>query len=842
MQRILQLLKPLLVFSHEHPASLIFFAVSLAVLSGFYAIQLKIDTDIANLLPDSYESVQALEKLKETVGGETPLEVVIQSPSFEANKEAAQFLIDTALTLYDDRTQNNFFSRAEFRKETEVLENNALYIATERELESIKAYLKDEIEEAKLEANPFYFSLDEDDEEEGAEEEISDISRFEESYETLVPSEYPVNEDSTIVVVKLFPTGSKSDLEYLNDMFGTMDQLTQDANFDRFHPKMEVAYGGRLQRHLAQFESIMNDVFSSFATGIGSVMLLVMLYFFVKKFWYASRSQSGATGFWSQLARSPIPVMAIGLPLIISLCYTFGLTYLYLGSLNTMTSVLFVILFGLGIDYGIHFYARYIELRSAGKEVIPAIETTYETTGTAILTSGLTTAVALYVMMFADFKGFSEFGFISGTGILLALLAMLYLLPPLLVLFERFGWIVVEEQDDADVNTDEVGDKPIRRYPYARAVVLGGFAVAILVLLNVDKLSFQYKFGELEPDFPRYEQFRDLTSQTSNSSRRNPAYIIANTNEQVLQILDTLRHRMRTDTLSPTIDDVEALQERFPQSTEEAQQKLEEIARIRELLQDPFLRDQDDPQLEKLRKAAQTVEPLSLSQIPDYLKEKFITKSGELGKFVIIYPSVGLSDARNSIAFKNDIQKVTLESGKTFYAASTSLVAARMLELMRDESPYMVSATFVLVLIFTIMAFRSAKWSLIAMIPLVIGLVWTFGIMMLTGMMFNFYNLVVLPAILGIGTDNGVHLAHRYREEGRGSMWEVLSSTGQHITIGSITTILGFFGLLFTHHPGLQSIGQMAMLGIGMTLLSGLILLPALVQWLEDKDWIDFEA
>ena len=115
-----------------------------------------------------------------------------------------------------------------------------------------------------------------------------------------------------------------------------------------------------------------------------------------------------------------------------------------------------------------------------------------------------------------------------------------------------------------------------------------------------------------------------------------------------------------------------------------------------------------------------------------------------------------------------------------------------------------------------------------------------FGIMMIFGLQFNFYNLVVLPAILGIGEDSGVHLAHRYREEGKNSMWQVLSSTGQHITMGSLTTMLGFAGLLFTNHPGLQSIGIMAVLGIGMTLLTSITFLPALIQWLEDKDWIRF--
>jgi hypothetical protein len=123
------------------------------------------------------------------------------------------------------------------------------------------------------------------------------------------------------------------------------------------------------------------------------------------------------------------------------------------------------------------------------------------------------------------------------------------------------------------------------------------------------------------------------------------------------------------------------------------------------------------------------------------------------------------------------------------------------------------------------------------MLPLLVGLLLLFGIMMLFGMMFNLYNLVVLPAILGIGEDNGVHITSRYLEEGTSSMGEVLSSTGQHITIGSLTTMLGFSGLIFTNHPGLQSLGTMAVIGIGMTLITALTFLPALLQWLEDRGW-----
>lgn len=831
MKPLLRLFKPILNYNYSHPYWVIFISLAFAAVGGYYALQLRVDTDIANLLPEDNPNVLALEKLSETVGGETEMQVVINSPSFEANKAFAEDLIEKSLDLYYPRYEDYYFKRAEFRRETEFVKNNALYLASDQELNEVTQWLKDEIQQAKEEANPFYFDLGDEEE-----EEEQGVDNFEDSYNTLVPSEYPVNEDSTIMVIKFFPTGSKSDIKYLEDMFAEYDSLLASMNPAAYHPEMEVRFGGRLKRHLEELTSIMNDVLGSFATGISSVILLVMLYFFFKKYLHYRKGTEGKGKYsvWSHILRMPVPVLVIGLPLLVSLMWTFGITYFYLGMLNTMTSVLFVILFGLGIDYGIHFYARYIELRSSGLNTHDAIIQTNEKTGEAILVSAFTTAAALYILMFADFRGFSEFGFISGTGILLALFGMLYILPALLVVLdERLNWILISDKKKQEYTGEH-------RYPFARTIVTLGLVASAFVVGFSGNLSFQYDFGELEPTFPEYEEFRSFAGQVDDNRKRNPAYIVAESNEQVEEIAAILKERARTDTISPTIESVETLQERYPTSEEEEQEKLQKIAEIRELLQDPFLVDQEGEELEKLRMAAQTTEPVSIDQIPNYLKSRFITKDGEIGRFVIIYPSVGLSDGRQSIAFKDDVAIVSLDSGKEFYASSTSIVAASMLDLMRTESPYMVGATFVFIYFFMLFSFRSFRWSIIAMLPLLVGLLWLFGIMMIFGLQFNFYNLVVLPAILGIGEDSGVHLAHRYREEGKKSMWQVLSSTGQHITMGSITTMLGFAGLLFTNHPGLQSIGIMAVIGIGMTLLTSITFLPALIQWLEDKDWIRF--
>ncbi|MEX1135516.1 MAG: MMPL family transporter [Balneolales bacterium] len=845
MNRFLGFLRPLVSLNYSHPWTVLLSALLLALISTWFALKLEIDTDIANLVPSSYPNVEALNELQETVGGEAAMEVVIHSPSFELNKEFAEDIIPKSLDLYDPRSNSPFFKRVEYKKDTEVLKDYALYLATDSEVEEVRTYLIDRIEDAKLEANPFYvdFGDEEYDDEsgEGTEEDTGDLNRFEKAYDQLIPPEYPINADSTSMVLHFYPTGSRSDMTFLRDMFSYYDQLIDRMEPETYHPEMEVLAGGRLKRHMQELDSIVTDVQRSFGTGIGSVIFLVALYFFIKKYIHYRRgdNKTRTHSIWDHLIRFPVPILIIGIPLLISLSYTFAIAYAAIGMLNTMTSVLFVILFGLGIDYGIHYYARYLEYRAGGKPVLDSLLATYDSTGSAIFASALTTAVALFILVIADFRGFSEFGFISGLGIILAFISMIYIMPAMLVIFERYKLILINGtgKSKAKKNRKLKKNKP---YPFAKTIVAGAVIVIGLVAYNHQVLEFEYDFGSLEPEFPEYDAFRDLSSSVDQSNRRNPAYILADSDEDVYAILDKLEEVQEENGDATMIDDYEALQERFPVNEEEEQRKLTQIDEIDSLLQDPFLVDQKDENLDRLRRASSITRPLNFDDIPDFLSEKFITRDGEIGRFIMVYPRFRLADGRNSIAFKNEIGTITLDDGREFHAASTSIVAAQMLELMQEESPYMVLATFAIIFILVNIVFGSLRWSVISMLPLLLGLVSTFGAMMLLDLSFNFYNLVVLPAILGIGNDNGVHLATRYREEGRGSVWKVLRSTGQHITIGSLTTMLGFAGLLLTNHPGLISIGSLAVVGIGMTLFTALVFLPALIQVLEDNSWIRY--
>jgi predicted RND superfamily exporter protein len=221
--------------------------------------------------------------------------------------------------------------------------------------------------------------------------------------------------------------------------------------------------------------------------------------------------------------------------------------------------------------------------------------------------------------------------------------------------------------------------------------------------------------------------------------------------------------------------------------------------------------------------------------VPEFLKEQFASKNGELGNFILIYPSVGLSDGRQSIAFSEDVGTIETATGRVYHAGSTSLVAADMLKLMREEAPLMVLATFLIVVLLMYVTFSEVKWALLALLPLVVGVLWMLLLMEFFDMRLNFYNLIVLPAVLGIGNDAGVHMVSRYRELGIGSIRQVLSSTGEHVTMASLTTMVGFAGLMLSFHPGLDSIGRLAVVGIGATLLAALLFLPALLDTLEKR-------
>ena len=827
MNRFFERLRPVIRGVISHAFWVLLAAVILTVLSVRLAMNLKIDTDLANLIPPSYPSSQALERLRDTVGGESEASVVIESSSFEANLKFAEALIPRVLALKGEGYEEAYFQRVEFRKDTEFLKDNALYFATPAELDLLDTWLDDKIEQAKLEASPFYFDLDEDEvEADSVGEELSSI------YNEIVSKEYPISDDSLTMVLRFFPVQASSDVQFIEDAYQDLETEIAALDPSSYGSNMKITTAGRLLRQLIEVQTIQRDVLGSFGSGMMAVLMLVVLYFFYKSYSARAGRSFQPKIFFAEILRMPIMALTIGVPLLMSLSWTFGLAYLTFGQLNLMTSTLGLVLFGLGIDFGIHFYARYSEERASGLSIIDAAERTFASTGQAITIGAMTTALALFVLVLADFRGFSQFGFIAGAGILFALVAMLFVMPALLSLFEKARLLNLNSA--AKIATQDVSSA--KRFPAARSILVVSSIAIIAAIAMLPRVSFEYRFGELEPSYDEYDARHEIEKKVySDKRRRNPAYVVVDSADEIQPITNVLNDLIVSDTLSPTINRVESLQDRFPVTTQTQETRLTFLSDLREKLSDPFLDIEENEDMARLKRAASTNRVLAFEEVPEFLRKQFTSKTGELGNFVIIYPSVGLSDGRASIAFSEDVGTIETKDGTVYHAGSTSLVAADMLKLMRREAPWMVFATFAIVLMLMYLNFTTIRWTSLAVLPLVVGVLWMLLAVEFVDVKLNFYNLIVLPAVLGIGNDAGVHIIHRYQEEGPGSIWRVLRSTGEHVAMGSLTTMVGFAGLLLSFHPGLESIGMLAVIGIGATLLAALVFLPALLQWLEDR-------
>ena len=93
MTTLFEALRPVIRFVVRRSGWVLLLALLLTGAGVYQAQTLTIDTDFANLLPEDDPTVQALERLRETVGGESEVAVGIVGPSFEANRRFADIVI-----------------------------------------------------------------------------------------------------------------------------------------------------------------------------------------------------------------------------------------------------------------------------------------------------------------------------------------------------------------------------------------------------------------------------------------------------------------------------------------------------------------------------------------------------------------------------------------------------------------------------------------------------------------------------------------------------------------------------------------------------------------------------
>jgi uncharacterized protein len=168
--------------------------------------------------------------------------------------------------------------------------------------------------------------------------------------------------------------------------------------------------------------------------------------------------------------------------------------------------------------------------------------------------------------------------------------------------------------------------------------------------------------------------------------------------------------------------------------------------------------------------------------------------------------------------------------GRTGYVLTgINVMAKHLRQTVKADAVKANILGFLLVCLFLYVDFRSFRLVLWSLLPLGLGLAFMMGLMRLLGMSLNSLNIYVSAMVIGIGVDYGIHILHRHRLCG-GDAHQV-AQTGKAVLFAALTTIAGFGSLIFSHFPGLRSMGFVAVFGTAFCALFALTFLPALLHW-----------
>jgi len=522
---------------------------------------------------------------------------------------------------------------------------------------------------------------------------------------------------------------------------------------------------------------------------------------------------------------------------------------------------------GVGIDYGTYYIGRYLECRRQGLRCDDALLATSAAVGPGILTGAITTSVAFFAAALTSFVGVAELGLIAGGGILMCCAAELLVLPAVVAIVDR-SFLGKHVPEPVPVHSWLA---PLMRHP--RFVTLAAVACSLALAGGLHELDYDHNLLNLQADgLESVEVEKRLLAECDQSVWY--ALSIADSREQLLERKERLMALPSVDRVDeiasllpvdeelkqPTIKRIgqrlAGLPERPPEIPVDRLDALGEtlawaqsevakrpgglrtawhLERARESLRTKgpeecyralaaFQQRSAGELLSRLHALAAVCDPQApaLDDLPSSLVERFVGSSGK--HLLKIY---GRGDIWNFEAlekFVHDVRSVDPRAtGNPLQAYEASL------EMKRSYEQAGISA-FVVILFVLWLDFRSIRNSLLAVLPLIVGVVQMLGLMGLVGLDLNPANLIGIPLVLGIAVDYGVHVIHDFLE--RPGPYRMSASTANSVLVDALTTILGFGALMVASHRGLESLGRLLTLGVTCCTFTSLVVLPALLTWL----------
>ncbi|HLT29669.1 MAG TPA: MMPL family transporter [Myxococcaceae bacterium] len=825
----------------RHPVAVLVILAVLALGSGWAASRLTINSNQLDLISQDLQEVKDVKRVTDMIGGAGHLIIGVRGDDLDQLKGVVDDLAARLAADGDVRTLT-YKLPVEF-----IQEKMVLFIETEDLVEGkerINAYIKDQLRRA----NPFYIEIEET---EPLKLELSDLTeKYTRVGKRSIADEYNVSNDGKMLLMIIKPMWEATELDktapYIEKLRAEFEAYSKDNGrgvtlTENYDPKsgadgaLTFGFTGSYKMQLDDADAVKDSLAPVALLSFAGIVLILLLYF-----------------------RKPVAVALVGVGMVTGTLFTMGFAWVTIGELNLITSILAGILMGLGEDFGVHFINRARLEFGEGQRYDAAMEGALTNNAVPAFISAIATSGSFYALMFSEFRGFSQFGFLAGFGIIITGLVLLSFKPALLVLIGRWKPELPAKLIGSTPPVNPNDAQGEERRVYNPKVVIA-ISTAVLVVLSLFAIplpfgpdeapakgapfwerigagvQFDYNTRALLPETQMAVKMNDEIAERYDMSA-DPIAVYTRTLDEAKKLYDELDpiDPVKYDTFDQVVSPFT-----FVPPPERAEANAAVLAEWREELSDI---DPENLPPELQENAAiffrmLNATPYDIDGLPQTYRAQFshleTTRPENHGWLTYIYPQVDLWDGKNMMRFAAQSEHIITEDGTEFRSAGLPILYAKLAEIVLFDGRLTVALTAVWIFVVLLLDFRSLKYALAALLPLGLGMAVMMGLMGLFDIRLNFMNIVVLPVVLGYGVSHGVYLMHRFLE-GTSPM-VALRSVGAAVFFSTLTTVAGFAALMAADHNGIRSIGLVASLGLMTTLLVSFTLLAAVLQVFHDR-------
>jgi predicted RND superfamily exporter protein len=244
-----------------------------------------------------------------------------------------------------------------------------------------------------------------------------------------------------------------------------------------------------------------------------------------------------------------------------------------------------------------------------------------------------------------------------------------------------------------------------------------------------------------------------------------------------------------------------------------------------------FITDADWKKLEP--HIPKKLEPIGIEDLPEQVARPFTEQDGTRGRIVFIAPTEGKSvyDARYLMAWAESFRHVELPNGEVILGTGDPVIFSDMLSNIAEDAPKATALSLFGTILVIVLAFRGRAAAWLSLGALLIGMSWLIAFLYLMKIKLNFLNFIALPVAIGIGADYAINVMKRREIDGPEQLYRVLVQTGGAVVLCSMTTAGGYIALLLSVNRAVKSFGLAGAVGEIATLLSSMLILPALLYW-----------